>query len=163
MSYKFIFHNFTTKAFTGYWNGKPYTFKPGVKKYYPKGIAEHFAKHLANQVLTEDGKETFTSPKKPQDVPVFMDVFNKAFLVEEVPDEDNLDIDSEIVDSDVPSMDIKTQPRQSTDPYDASSQPQTGPGNAPQIIGEVTDDSDDGEEADPENADEEDYQESKNK
>jgi len=142
MTTKYIFHNFTTKPFTGYWNGKAYTFKPGVKKYYIKGIAENFAKHLANQVLTENGKETFTSPKKPNEVPVFMEVFNKALLTEEVPDEDNLDIPGGEVESDVPSMNIKVAPRAPIDPYDAHSQPATGPGSAPQIIGEASEEED---------------------
>lgn len=150
MTTKYIFHNFTTKPFTGYWNGKAYTFKPGVKKYYIKGIAEHFAKHLTNQVLTESGKETFTSPKKPQEVPVFMEVFNKALLTEEVPDEDNLEIPEGEVESDVPSMNIKVAPRQAVDPYDARAQSATGPGSAPQVIGEAIED-EDGYEAPKEN------------
>ena len=134
MTTKYIFHNFTTKPFTGYWNGKAYTFKPGVKKYYIKGIAENFAKHLANQVLTENGKETFTSPKKPNEVPVFMEVFNKALLTEEV-----------LAGHHPPGclgMNIKVAPRAPIDPYDAHSQPATGPGSAPQIIGEASEEED---------------------
>lgn len=140
MTTKYIFHNFTNKPFTAFWNGRPYTFKPGVKKYYIKGIAEHFAKHLANEVLTESGKETFTSPKKPNEVPAFMDVFNKALLTEEVPDEDNLDIPGGDVESDVPSMNVRVVPRTAIDPYDAHANPDVGPGTAPQIIGEVSED-----------------------
>ena len=139
MTKKYIFHNFTDKDFTGYWNGKPYTFKPGVKRYYQKGIAEHFAKHLTNQILTESDKERYTSPKQPEQVPVFMEVFNKALLIEEVPDEDNLDIDGgEVVNE--PSMDIKVVKRENIDIYDASKNAVTGPENAPQIIGEIDDD-----------------------
>ncbi len=140
MTTKYIFHNFTNKPFTAFWNGRPYTFKPGVKKYYIKGIAEHFAKHLANQVLTESGKETFTSPKKPNEVPIFMEVFNKALLTEEVPYEDNLDIPGGDVESDVPSMNVRVVPRTAIDPYDAHANPAVGPGTAPQIIGEVSED-----------------------
>lgn len=134
---KFYFHNFTDKIFTGYWNGRPYTFKAGTKKEYPRGIAEHFAKHLSNKVLTEQGKETYTSPKKPQEVKVFMDVFNKAFFVEEVDNGDNLDIvDGDSV-VDEPSMNIQTIPREPVnDPYDATKGEVTGPGNKPQVIGE---------------------------
>jgi len=137
MTTKYIFHNFTEKPFTGYWNGKAYTFKPGVKKEYVKGIAEHFAKHLANQVLTESGKETFTSPKKPLEVPAFMEVFNKALLTEEIPDEGNLDIDGGGDDIDQPSMNIRVKAPQPIDPYDASAQPAAGPGSAPQVIDEA--------------------------
>lgn len=135
MTFKYIFHNHTPKPFTGYWNGKPYTFKPGVKKYYPKGIAEHFAKHLTNEILTATKRERMTSPKKPLEVPEFMKEFNKALLIEEIPDKDNLDIDAEsIVDSDVPSMNIKIKPTEPIDPYNANAQPQTGPGQHPQDI-----------------------------
>jgi hypothetical protein len=134
-SYRYIFFNFTNKDFTGYWNGKPYTFKPGVKKYYPKGIAEHFAKHLTNQILTETGKEVYTSPKKPSEVPAFMEIFNKALLVEKTPDSDNLEIEGHD-GLEEPSMNVRTQKRQEEDLYDAHSQPAVGPGSAPQVIGE---------------------------
>jgi len=140
---KYLFHNFTNKAFTGYWNGKAYTFKPGVKKYYIKGIAEHFAKHLTNQILTESNQETFCSPKKPNEVPVFMEIFNKALLVEVIPDEDNLDVPGGEIESDVPSMEIKVSPRVPIDPYDSHSQPSVGPGSAPQVVGEAIDEDDD--------------------
>lgn len=134
MTQKYFFHNFTSYPFTGYWNGKAYVFKPGIKKEYAKGIAEHFAKHLTNDVLNKKGLEAYTSPKKPQDVPEFMEVFKKAFLIEEIPDEDNLDIGGpEMVDG--PSMNIKVSAPQPIDPYDAHANPVTGPGSAPQIIG----------------------------
>lgn len=142
MIYKYLFHNFTNKPFTGYWNGKAFTFKPGIKKYYPKGIAEHFAKHLTNQVLTESNQETFCSPKKPQEVPVFMGIFNKALIVEEFPDADNLDILGDTTESEGPSMNIDKKPREAIDPYDAKNQKTEGPGEAPQIIGEVSEDED---------------------
>lgn len=149
MTTKYIFHNFTTKPFTGYWNGKAYTFKPGIKKYYIKGIAEHFAKHLANEVLTASGKEAYTSPKKPLEVPAFMEIFNKALLTEELPDADNLEIEGGDVESDLPSMNVKVKPRTSEDPYDSHSQPAVGPGSAPQVIGEAVAD----DESDYENKD----------
>lgn len=133
MTHKYIFHNFTDKPFTGYWNGRAYTFKPGTKKYYDRLIARHFAKHLTNQVLIEQGKERATSPKKPDEVPEFMNIFHKAFLVEEVSPEDDLDIGPG-VDPDEPSMNIRTQPRQTVDPYDASAAPQAGPAGPPQVI-----------------------------
>jgi hypothetical protein len=138
---KYFFFNFTDKPFTGYWNGRAYTFNSGVKKEYIQGIAEHFAKHLANQVLTETGRETYTSPKKPQDVPVFMEVFNKALLTQEIPDEGNLDI-KDGIEINQPSMNIEVKPRQMADPYDAKSQPAVGPGTAPQVVGSPVEDDD---------------------
>ena len=151
MNIKYSFHNFTDKPFTGAWNGKPYTFNPGKKQEYPKLIAEHFAKHLTNQILTDSGKETFTSPKKPKEVPQFMEIFQKALIMEEIAEADNLGIESERSE-DEPSMNIQTKPREAVDPYDANATPQTGPGNAPETISvpvekeevkEVTDESKD--------------------
>lgn len=76
------FHNFTDRPFTGHWNGKAKTFAPGAKQLMPAFLAEHFAKYLTNDVLIREGKEIYTSPKKPLDVPQFMDLFNKAFIPE---------------------------------------------------------------------------------
>jgi len=153
------FINFTEKPFTGYWNGKPYTFQPGQKKEHLNSmIAAHFAKHLANQVLTESGKEQYCSPKKPNEVPQFMQVFNKAYFLEgngqEVDRETGLPADGTVTGvqatatPDEPSMNIKTVPRAiiQNDPYDAHAAPQFGPGGKPQVIGE--DDAFEGKEAD---------------
>lgn len=147
-TYKHIFHNFTDKDFTGYWNGKVFTFKPGTRKAYPELIAKHFAKHLTNDVLTEQGKETYTSPKKPTEVTEFMNVFSKAYIVQGVDENNDLELnDGSAQESmDEPSMDIKTKPREVPDPYDASSNPQTGPGSEPQIV--TGDDEDDYESPD---------------
>lgn len=80
-----LFHNFTTKPFTGYWDGKSRTFQPGDKQYMPEYLAKHYAKHLANSVLNEMGGkyETYTSPKFPEQVPAFMDLVNKACILDE--------------------------------------------------------------------------------
>lgn len=82
-----LFYNFTNKPFTGYWDGKPTTFKAGEKKYMEDWRAKHFAKHLVNQVLLEQGKENSTSPKFPEQVPDFFNLFNKACIVEADQDE----------------------------------------------------------------------------
>ena len=146
------FINWTDEVFTGYWNGKPYTFNPGQKgEHLHESIAQHFAKHLTNQVLQngsiKDG-EKFTSPKKPEEVPKFMELFNKAFKI----DGDGQDVDAETgllvgnqiekpqagltIQQDEPSMNIKTKPRELIDPYDASNQ-KVGPGDTPQMIGQI--------------------------
>jgi len=78
-----LFYNFTDKPFTGYWDGKPRTFKAGAKMYMEEWRARHYAKHLTNQVLLEKGKENATSPKFPNQVPEFMEIFNKACIIEE--------------------------------------------------------------------------------
>ncbi len=83
-----LFHNFTEETFVCSWDGKKHTFKPGQKKYMQEYLARHFAKHLTNQVLIENGKENYTSPKKPEEVPQFMEIFNKAFFMEKQEDED---------------------------------------------------------------------------
>lgn len=150
------FINFTDKPFTAYWNGRPYTFKPGQKReHLNSAIAENFAKHLANQVLTEAGKEQYCSPKKPNEVPQFMEVFRKAFFLEgdgtEVDPETGLASDGQANDlgsMDQAGMNVKVIPRKpigTADPYDAHSAPQFGPGSKPQVIGDASSDTDDEE------------------
>lgn len=153
------FLNFTNKPFTAYWNGREYTFKPGQKKTgLNESIAAHFAKHLANKVLTEAGKEQHCSPKKPEQNTAFMDIYNKAFFMEN----DGMDFDPETglptgegeMEKDEVGMNIRTVPRQKigapaipkTDLYDANAQPKAGPGDKPQIIGEATEGDEDEEE-----------------
>ena len=83
-----LFFNFTDKPFIGYWDGKAKTFAPGAKQYMEEWRARHYAKHLTNQVLLEEGKENSTSPKFPKQVPEFMEIFNKACIIEENQPED---------------------------------------------------------------------------
>jgi hypothetical protein len=76
-----LFHNFTSEPFTFYWDGKPHTTKPGEKLYMPEYLARHAAKHLTNQELLKKGMENYTSPKRQEDVPEFMKLFNKACII----------------------------------------------------------------------------------
>lgn len=106
-----LFTNWTDETFTGYWDGKPKTFKPGESKYMPDFLARHFAKHLTNRELLREKKDgtlvykngdKFTTPKFPEQVPLYMELFNKAYTPEEAESEEvgsqdeNLD---ELVDS----------------------------------------------------------------
>ena len=81
-----LFVNFTNEDFTGFWDGIGKNIKAGESLYMPDYLAKHFAKHLTNRELikknTKEG-ETSTSPKKPEDVPAFMELFNKAYIPEE--------------------------------------------------------------------------------
>jgi|CXWK01.1.fsa_nt_gi hypothetical protein len=77
------FTNFSTEPFTGFWDGKGKTFAPGKSMYMGDYLAKHFAKHLTNRELLKLGKERSTSPKRPDDVPEFMELFNKAYQAEE--------------------------------------------------------------------------------
>lgn len=88
-----LFVNFSDEAFTGYWDGKGKKFSPGQSLYMPDYLARHFAKHLTNRELLRRDKngsliykdgEKLTSPKKPEESPIFMEIFNKAYI----PDED---------------------------------------------------------------------------
>lgn len=84
-----LFHNFSNETFVGYWNGRPRKFEPGESLYMPDYLAKHFAKHLTNRELLrvdrkgnplyKDG-EKCTSPKKPEENQLFMELFNKACL-----------------------------------------------------------------------------------
>ena len=89
-----LFTNFTTEKFTGHWNGKPYVFQAGQAKWLPEFLARHFAKHITNQELLRRDKnnnnalihpngDKCVSPKKPEDVPQFMEIFNRAFTAQE--------------------------------------------------------------------------------
>ena len=105
-----LFTNFTDQEFTGYWDGKPYPFKAGQSKYMPDWMARHFAKHLTNWELLrkdvngndvhKDG-EKMTSPKFPEQVPVFMEYFNKEYTPDETETEgevkSDLDVELEIL------------------------------------------------------------------
>lgn len=79
-----LFTNFSTEEFIGHWDGKPRKFAPGESLYMPTYLAEHFAKHLTNRELLKLGKERSTSPKFPDQVPEFMELFNKAYTPDEV-------------------------------------------------------------------------------
>lgn len=92
-----LFVNFSDEAFSCSWDGKPYNFAPGEKKFMPDFLATHFAKHLANRELLKKGHETATSPKKPEQVPLFMEFFNKACIIEEDQiEKTQLDLDTEL-------------------------------------------------------------------
>lgn len=91
-----LFFNFTDKPFTGYWDGRARTFKAGEKMYMEEWRARHYAKHLTNKVLLEQGKENSTSPKFPEQVPDFINIFNKACIVEQ--DQDVNQDESDLID-----------------------------------------------------------------
>ncbi len=106
-----LFFNFTAKPFTGYWGGKGRTFKAGEKMYMEEWRARHYAKHLTNQVLLEMGKENSTSPKFPEQVPDFINLFNKACIVE--PDQDENQNESDLINKqhdEQPSSNIPGKP-----------------------------------------------------
>lgn len=128
-----LFHNFTDKPFTGYWNGKAKTFQAGEKKYMPAYLAEHYAKHLTNQVLIENGDVTSTSPKKPSEVPKFMELFNKACII----DTDTKDNDESELEMDIANRPVNSKPRNQS-PVD---------NKPPQIIKPNVEDVDDDEES----------------
>ena len=92
-----LFTNFTDKEFIGYWDGKPRKFLAGQSQYMPDYLAQHLAKHLVNrELLRTDSSgsliykngEKMTSPKFPEQVPLFMELFNKAYISDET-EEDN--------------------------------------------------------------------------
>lgn len=113
------FHNFMSEPFTGYWDGKPKTFKPGEKVYMPAWLAEHFAKHLANKHLIENGKEVYASPKNPGQVKQFMDVFRMAFLPDNAPSAAEAKakntVDDIIAQTAMPSMDVQVKKPETID------------------------------------------------
>ena len=136
MTQNATFHNFTSEPFTGYWNGKPKTFRPGERVHMSSPLAEHFAKHLTNKVLIAMGgiNETYTSPKNPAQVPVFMDIFRKAFIPDRKQVEEG-SVDDAIAASVEPSMDIEMKKPETIDQGPAAAlAAQVRPGDEPQII-----------------------------
>lgn len=82
------FLNFTNEDFIWKWDNVPFTFKAGESIRMESGQAKHFAKHLTNRELLKAGKENYTSPKFPDQVPEFMEIFNKIIIEEgeEIPE-----------------------------------------------------------------------------
>lgn len=81
-----LFHNFTGSEFIGFWNGRGRKFPAGAKVFMPLWQAEHYAKHLTNKILLEKGDANSlasTSPKKPEQVPLFFDLFSKACILQD--------------------------------------------------------------------------------
>lgn len=87
-----LFTNFTDREFVGWWDGKARKFAPGESKYMPDYLAAHFAKHLVNSELLRTDKngnlihkggDKMTSPKFPEQVPLFTELFNKACIHDE--------------------------------------------------------------------------------
>ncbi|OGM06046.1 hypothetical protein A2125_01495 [Candidatus Woesebacteria bacterium GWB1_43_5] len=100
-----LFVNFTNQEFIGYWDGKGRTYPPGASEYMPDYLAQHYAKHLTNRellrttldgTLIHKGGDKMTSPKKPEDTPLFMELFNKAYIPDDIDDIGNKrdDLDS---------------------------------------------------------------------
>jgi len=100
------FTNFSDETFVAHWDGKAYTFEPKQEKVMQAYKAMHFAKALANRELLRkkiDPKtgqimrnlnsqtqiptpvyevpngDSYTSPKKPEDVPEFAKRVKMAF------------------------------------------------------------------------------------
>lgn len=156
-----LFTNFTDTEFVGYWDGKAKKFPPGSSVYMPDYLARHFAKHLTNRELLrtdeagnlvyKDG-DKMTSPKKPEDVPQFMELFNKAFMPDEMDElgdkKDDIDTLISVANKNrgktVESTNVATpsdNPRASRPPVPATEQDP----NEPQYINGPEDDEDDEE------------------
>ena len=158
-----FFNNITDKEFVGYWNKKAYKFASGEKRPMPLYLAEHFGKHLTNQILTSQGKELYCSPKKPREVAEFWNLFTQICLVEDNAQEmDDAEMQmamaSQITKQSQPSSNIDVKPsqminplgitesrqpssREEEDKFDAHAHQNFGPGTESQVIGEDADDS----------------------
>ena len=108
MSKTALFTNYTDEEFIGYWDGKGRKFAPGQSLYMPDYLARHYAGTLTNrellrvnkngQPIVKDG-EKMTSPKYPEQVPKYMELFNKAYTPDEedeAPEKKKSDLDTEI-------------------------------------------------------------------
>jgi hypothetical protein len=118
-SAKFV--NFSTEDFTGYWDGRPRIIKAGESIFLPAFLAKHYAKHLVNRELIRkdsSGNEIYkngekmTSPKKPEDVPMYMALFNKAvFEISTEVEEGNTEEQVEVMEKNEEVKEIKKKGR----------------------------------------------------
>jgi hypothetical protein len=85
------FVNFSSEDFVGKWNGVPQVIPAGSSIPMEDWRARHYAKHLINRELQRTdaaGKEVYpggsklTSPRKPQDIPVWNELLSKCIVVE---------------------------------------------------------------------------------
>ena len=80
------FTNIDDESFDIVWGGRVrVTLKPGETKLLPGYLAESGGKHLTNRMLLKTGNpkmESYTSPKKPSDVPEFWNRFSKIVRIE---------------------------------------------------------------------------------
>lgn len=102
------FVNFSNEPFTWTWNKVPYTFLPsngndGNEKYMERPIAIHFATHLVNRELHKAGRESDTSPKKPDENPFFMRFFKRCIQEVDMSAEpmDRTKMEQEIIDRNI--------------------------------------------------------------
>jgi hypothetical protein len=128
-----LFTNFSDEEFVGFWDGKSKTFKAGQSLWMPDYLAKHFATHLANRELQikypmkdKDGNllfddkgnqkykekypkgETMTSPKKPEEMPIFMKLFNKAYTPD---NEDEMGSEKDDIDTLISTVNKNKQER----------------------------------------------------
>lgn len=91
-----LFYNFSDYEFIGQWGGKTRAFPAKSKTYMPAFLAQHFAKHLTNRELHRQGLDNATSPKFPEQVPQFNDMFRKAYVRDRDLEAKKTDLDSMI-------------------------------------------------------------------
>lgn len=140
------FTNWTKEEFVGEWNGKKKKFPAhpaeGSSVWLPDYLAAHWSKYLTNRELQRmiDGKEvypggeTMTSPKFPDQVPLYMELFNKAYTSSEEDEvgenQDDLDTLIAVANKNREGKVIKEQP-----PLNSNPSMTTPPNpNEPQIV-----------------------------
>lgn len=90
------FYNFSDFKFIGMWGGKTRAFPAKSTTYMPAFLAQHFAKHLTNRELHRQGLDNATSPKFPEQVPQFNEMFRKAYVRDRDMEAKKTDLDSMI-------------------------------------------------------------------
>lgn len=101
------FTNIDNEPFDIVWGGRVrVTLQPGESKLLPGYLAESGGKHLTNKLLLKTGNpklESYTSPKKPRDVPEYWSRFSKIVQIvgskEQAEKRDELDTEIELLNS----------------------------------------------------------------
>lgn len=124
------FKNWTDRPFTGYWNGKAKTYGPGEGATMPLYLAAHYAKHLANRellrrhkdgTLVHEGGEAMTSPKKPEEMPLFQKFLQNAVT----PSKEEIETGDESDDPNVLAEIEQDNEEQQEQKVDGDSEPST--------------------------------------
>lgn len=127
-----LFTNFSNEDIEVFWDGKGRIYKAGTSKYLPDYLAEHSARLLTNRELLRLGHERSMSPKKPEDFPEYMKLFNRAYTPDEnepteaskkdeTPKKNALDVEIEVANK---NREKKPEPKGSVaNPIDATPKP----------------------------------------
>lgn len=122
-----VFTNIDSEVFIGKWDSKERPIKAGQSIILPEWLAEHYGKHLTNHLLIKSGKtmnESYTSPKKPADVPEYKKLFDKIVTPhgerQKDAERDELDAEIELLNAGIDTEEEEEETLHTEEGVDAS-------------------------------------------